>query len=95
MIGVVGSVKSEDMAEPAQRGEVYWNYRQMPQSTMHVVVKTAANNTQAVAAVRPALRQADPELPLFDVKSMPERLTGSVSDRKAAMVICLVFALLA
>ena len=32
---------------------------------------------------------------LFDVKSMPERVTGSVSDRKAAMVICLVFALLA
>ena len=26
---------------------------------------------------------------------MPERVTGSVSDRKAAMVICLVFALLA
>ena len=36
---------------------------------MHVVVKTAANDTQAVAAVRQALRQADPELPLFDVKS--------------------------
>ncbi len=95
VIGVVGSVKSEDMADPAQRGEVYWNYKQMPESTMHVVVKTAANDTQAVAAVRQALKQADPELPLFDVKSMPERVTGSVSDRKAAMVICLIFALLA
>ena len=62
---------------------------------MHVVVKTAANDTQAVAAVRAALRQADPELPLFDVKTMPERVTRSVRDRKAAMVICLVFALLA
>ena len=62
---------------------------------MHVVVKTAANDMQAVAAVRAALRQADPELPLFDVKTMPERVTRSVRDRKAAMVICLVFALLA
>ena len=41
------------------------------------------------------MRQADPELPLFDVKTMPERVTHSVRDRKAAMVICLVFALLA
>ena len=68
VIGVVGSVKSEDMADPAQRGGVYWDYKQMPQSTMHVVVKTAANDTQAVAAVRQALKKADPELPLFDVK---------------------------
>jgi ABC-type antimicrobial peptide transport system permease subunit len=62
---------------------------------MHLVVKTAANDAQAVAAVRAALKQADPELPLFDVKTMPERVTRSVRDRKAAMVICLVFAMLA
>jgi predicted permease len=95
VIGVVGSVKSEDMADLSPRGEVYWNYKQSPQHTMHVVVKTAASDTQAVAAVRAALKQADPELPLFDVKTMPERVTRSVRDRKAAMVICLVFALLA
>jgi predicted permease len=95
VIGVVGSVKSEDMADLSPRGEVYWNYRQSPQRTLHVVVKTAASNTQAVSAVRAALRQSDPELPLFDVKSMPERVTHSVRDRKAAMVICLIFALLA
>ncbi len=44
---------------------------------------------------RAALLKADPEVPLFDVKSMPERVNRSVRDRKAAMVICLVFALLA
>jgi predicted permease len=95
VIGVVGSVKSEDMADLSQRGEVYWNYKQLPQSTMHVVVKTAANNTQAVSAVRNALKQGDPELPLFDVRTMTERVTRSVRDRRAAMVICLIFALLA
>ncbi len=45
--------------------------------------------------MRAALRESDPELPLFDVKSMPERVSTSVSDRNAAMVICLVFAMLA
>jgi predicted permease len=95
VIGVVGSVKSEDMADLSPRGEVYWNYKQFPQHTMHVVVKTAANDAQAVGAVRAALKQSDAELPLFDVKTMPERVTRSVRDRKAAMVICLVFALLA
>jgi ABC-type antimicrobial peptide transport system permease subunit len=95
VIGVVGGVRSLELADPSRRGEVYWNYKQSPQRTVHVVVKTAANNTQAVSAVRAALRQADPELPLFDVKTMPERVTHSVRDRKAAMVICLIFAGLA
>jgi predicted permease len=95
VIGVVGSVKSEDMADQSPRGEVYWNYKQAPERSMHLVVKTAAADTQAVAAVRAALRQADAELPLFDVKTMPERITRSVRDRRAAMVICLIFALLA
>ncbi len=45
--------------------------------------------------MRGALLKADSELPLFDVKSMPERVTRSVRDRKSAMLICLVFALLA
>ena len=71
VIGVVGSVKSEDLADLSPRGEVYFDYKQSAQRTMHVVVKTAATDTQAVAAVRNALKQADPELPLFDVKTMP------------------------
>ncbi|MCX6628289.1 MAG: ABC transporter permease, partial [Candidatus Solibacter sp.] len=95
VVGVVGCVKSEDMADPSRRGEVYWNYKQSPSRGMHIVVKTAAIDTQAVAEVRAALRQADPEVPLCDVKTMPERVSRSVRDRKAAMVICLAFALLA
>ena len=95
VVGVVGSVKSTDLADLSPRGEVYYVYKQQVPRTMSIVVKTAAGNSQAIAAVRAALRESDPELPLFDVKSMPERVGSSVSDRKAAMVICLVFALLA
>ena len=46
----------------------------IPPRTVHVVVKTAAADAQAVAAVRAALLKADPEVPLFDVKTMPERV---------------------
>jgi predicted permease len=95
IVGIVGSVKADDLADASPRGGVYSVYKQDTPRGMHVVVKTAAGNSQAIAAVRNALRESDPELPLFDVKSMPERVSTSVSDRKAAMVICLVFALLA
>ena len=94
VIGVVGSIKAGDLADQSPRGAVYFDYKQTPVRTVHVVVKSAANQ-QAVSAVRAALLKADPEVPLFDVKTMPERVSRSVRDRKAAMVICLVFALLA
>jgi len=41
------------------------------------------------------LQQADPELPLFDARTMPERMTSSLRNRRAAMTLCLVFAGLA
>jgi predicted permease len=94
VVGVVGSIKAGDLADQSPRGAVYFDYKQTPVRTVHVVVKTAANQ-QAVSAVRAALLKADPEVPLFDIKTMPERVSNSVRDRKAAMVICLVFALLA
>jgi predicted permease len=95
VVGIVGSVKSTDLADQSPRGGVYFPFAQAPQRTVHVVVRTAGGDAHAVAAVRAALLKADPELPLFDVKTMPERVNSSVRDRRAAMVICLVFALLA
>jgi hypothetical protein len=37
--------------------------------------------------LRAALKQANPELPLFDAKTMPERVTRSVRERQAASVV--------
>jgi ABC-type antimicrobial peptide transport system permease subunit len=45
--------------------------------------------------VRREFAKADPELPLFDVKTMPQRLQTSVRERRSAMVICGAFAVLA
>ena len=62
---------------------------------MHVVVRSDRDDPHLVAAVRAQLLAADPELALFDVKTMPERMAASVAPLRAAMIICLVFAGLA
>ena len=95
IVGVVGTVKSGDLAEQNSIGQLYFDHRQFPRQSMNLVVKSRGDDAQVMAAVRRALFQADPELPLFDVKSMPERVSASMRDRRAAMVICLVFAGLA
>jgi ABC-type antimicrobial peptide transport system permease subunit len=48
-----------------------------------------------IAAIRRQVLQADPELALFDTKTMPERIAASVLNQRAAMALCVIFGALA
>ena len=95
VVGVVASVKTNDLAQREPRGQIYFDYRQYPSRGMYLVVKSRGGDAGIAAAVRREFARADPELPLFDVKTMPQRLADSVRDRRAAMVLCAAFAGLA
>jgi putative ABC transport system permease protein len=58
-------------------------------------VKSQGSDAGIAAAVRREFARADPELPLFDVKTMTQRLATSIRERRAAMAICASFAVLA
>ena len=66
-----------------------------PSRYMFLAVRSRANDAGIAAAVRREFARADPELPLFDVKTMEQRLATSVRERRAAMTICAAFAVLA
>jgi len=91
IIGVVGSVKTGELAEQNPVGQVYFVHTQSPQRDMHLVVKTSRDNPQLISTIRREILQADPELPLFDTKTMPERISASLMDRRAPMILCLIF----
>jgi len=95
IVGIVGNVKVGDLAEQNPVGQVYFDYKQSAPRFMHMVVKTANDDTHLTASLRRELQRSDPELALFDVKTMPERVSSSMRNRRAAMMICLVFAGLA
>ncbi len=95
VVGVVGSVKTGDLAENNPVGQIYYSYKQYTPRDMHLVLQTNNGSSQTVAAVRRELRRADPEMPLFDVKSMTERLRSSLATRRAVVALCLMFAALA
>jgi len=92
IVGVAGSVKTGDLAENNPVGQLYFLYKQYPPRNMHLVLRTARDNPQVIPATRRELQQVDRELPLFDTKTMPERMTSSMRNRRAAMMLCLVFA---
>jgi predicted permease len=95
IVGIVGSVKTGDLAEQNPVGHIYFHYKQFVPRSLYLVVRTANNDPQVTGAIRRAVLEADPELPVFDLKTMPERLSQSLMNRRAAMVLCLIFAALA
>jgi predicted permease len=95
IVGVAGSVKNGNLAENNPVGLLYFSYKQYVPRGVHLVLRTDRDNPQLIAAIRRTLHQADPELPLFDIKTMPERLAASLTNQRAAMGLCLIFAGLA
>ena len=95
IVGVAGIVKTSDLAERNPIGQIYFAANQYPSRYLFLAVKSRANDAGTAAAVRREFAKADPELPLFDVKTMEQRLATSVRERRAAMTICAAFAVLA
>lgn len=96
IVGVVGTVKMSDLAEAREQGAIYFSFRQSLRGrSPRVVMKTAATGMPVTAALRSELARVDPELALYDIRSMEERLALSTRNRRAAMTICGVFAGLA
>jgi putative ABC transport system permease protein len=94
VIGVVESIKQYDLTaeESGHVGAYYFTYRQRPIGFAAAVVRTAAAPNALVGPVRAAVSRIDPELPLFDVRTLEERLSESLASRRTPMILLLVFA---
>jgi predicted permease len=95
VVGVVGSIKTGDLAEQNPVGHIYFHYKQREPDNIHVVMRGETDRVPLTNALRSALAQVDPEVALFDTKTMPERMSASLLNRRAAMVLTLIFAGLA
>ena len=66
----------------------------MPQdgtSSLTLAVKTSNDPLSIVPMVRRALMGLDPELPLYSVRTMTDRIDETLTDRRTPMVLAVVF----
>ena len=75
--------------------ELYQSFSQSPSPWISVVVKTASDPSGSASAVRRAVQSMDPKQPLFDVESLDQRLSASVSQRRQRALLVGSFGLLA
>ena len=103
IIGVVKHVRHYglDTAGPIQ-SEMYFPVLQVPEQFLphimgglSIVVRAEGDPLSVVPAVRQAIRDVDPNQPVYDVQPMEKWLNDSLASRKFAMTLVSIFACMA
>ncbi len=91
VVGVVRGVRHAEMSE-APRETVYRPYPQYAGArTLYVAVRGSGPPAALAGPVAAALRRLDPDLPLADVRTMRERVDGSMGRMRFSLVLVGLF----
>jgi len=95
IVGVVGDTKYENLRREIPV-EVYIPYRQLSiAGQMTAYVRTQRDPGQVFAAVRRAIHELDPNLPLYDMRTLEEQVERSLSTERLVASLSTVFGALA
>jgi predicted permease len=94
IVGVAGRIKQYTL-DSDSRIALYLPQTQYPTPSMNVVMRTRTDPTNLTAAVADAIHGLDPDLPLYNVRTMDQRLEESLARRKFSMALLTAFAGLA
>jgi predicted permease len=94
IVGVVADVGSSGLNAPPDP-DYFLPALQRPEPFTNILVRTNIGVAAMTPAVRDALRQVDPELPLLQPQTLSARIAQTVANRKLALVLLGGFAGLA
>ena len=97
VVGVVGTVKASGLTEKSSDhvGAYYFPYAQDPGRSIAIAARTSGDPAALTTTVRRTLATVDPELALFDVAAMPQRVERSLERRRTPMLLATSFAAVA
>jgi hypothetical protein len=91
IVGVVGSHRQNNLVESEFVGSYWFPLSQARRGFLTLVIKTDGD---PLALVEPARRVAagiDPELPLFGVETLQDRIDNSLRERRSPMLLLMLF----
>ena len=90
VVGVVGDVQEQDLRTPVRP----WAYvplasthRRVRLDWMYLMVRTQPGTAPPVAAIREAVKQVDPTVPVTTVRTMHETMARSIAQTSFTMVL--------
>ena len=94
IVGVVGDVR-QNWWNSLTRPVIYRPFGQSPERSMTVLVRTTANPTTYVSAVRDVVRQMDPGIALRGINTLEEEIADSIAIVRILGILMGIFGLVA
>jgi predicted permease len=94
VVGVVEHTAHEGL-DADRRIQLYLPYRQMPLNNLSFAVRASGDPLALVNGLRRAILSIDPDVPLFNVRTMESMMESAVGQRRLSTVLLTVFATIA
>ena len=94
IVGIVGGVKHYSLAEE-RIPHIYMPMSQNPDSRALLIVRTAGEPTAATPTVKAEMKQVEPDLPIYLVRTMTEIVGQTLSTQRLTNGLLTAFAVLA
>jgi putative ABC transport system permease protein len=96
VIGIVGDVRSRGLGQEP-RPEMFMDYRQYgmlagPVRNLNVVARTGTEPLAALSAVRAAVREMDPSVPLSQAETLEGMIADTLAQERFSMLLLSMFA---
>jgi len=95
IVGVAGHVYRSALVGDTGKGVCYYPIYQQPVSSVDLVARTSGNPASLAAAMRETVRAVDPSQPVFDLKTMDERVGASLGPNRLVVSLLSFFSAVA
>jgi predicted permease len=95
IVGMVRTVRHDDLASQPRLAELYFPVLQRPELQMTVLLRSKGDPQGLVSAVREAVQSADPNLPVFNIRTIESQLSNELVTQRLSVVLVSLFSILA
>lgn len=91
IVGVINPIKFQSLDEDVTKEAIYYPYSQRPRPNIIIAARVQGDALRLAPVMREIVKQADPDQPVFDIKTMQERIDAASLPRRAPMVLISLF----
>jgi putative ABC transport system permease protein len=95
IVGVVRTVRHNDLVDAPKLAELYFPISQRPELGMTILLRAKGEPLQLVSATREAVQSIDPNLPVFNIRTMAGQLNNEVVTQRLSVILVGLFSVLA
>jgi putative ABC transport system permease protein len=91
IVGIVAPIKFQGLDEDVNKEAIYYPFAQVTNTNLFIVARAEGDPLKVVPALREAVKSADPDQPVSDIKLMTQRVEDASVARRAPMVLLGLF----